>query len=1075
MADTDHTASIGVAVDPTQGEAGSKRFNVALDSMGKKAEETQRRVKGAMDNLGTAVNRGLTPFEKASALMSRYSLSTLSALRALGPFAGETVRMAEGLERASARMERMAYQQGQTARGQVSLNQAFREGTLRAATHEAALAHLTESQVAFSNAQKLANNLTSEAAIAAQNVTQAKLRYTDAERNLSAASTDTRRAWIELEKAQRAVSAAENDAASTVSALTAAKALLATKSREVAEAERLEQDARAGATAGMTGMIAVVGGVIAILAVLVVTIEAVKKAWDFVRDSMKAAASEQSARLTFQNLIGDAKLANEQFERLRDFWKETGLFNLDELQRAVEQFNLLGATAKNSVTYTEALAAGAAHVGSTVGKMAQAFETLMIGRIQRPTLEAKAIIAALAADTGRSLEQVGVALRKHEFTAEQLAHAIENAAKAEGIWGNAIARRQQTYEGQLARLRAQWEAFKQSFGAPVIDALTGILTRWNITLGDGESLAQKWGMTFSDWIDRSAQLLEKLVGVFGKVKSTMTGFWDDLVQGWHDIGNRAQGLTGASGVSGDVGVSVASGSAEGTLPAKPDAGTNNWLKFRDPSASRGNNSGWTQIKTDAQIIADYWSQASQIQGEVSNATEKERRLLELTLSTSKELYDPSNFNPYYNALGALIAKEAEHERAMHTMEERIKVGAATAAQAWQYGIQKAVDAWGNGLQQIAELAGNVVNRIADGLTQGFTDWITGAKSAKDAFRDMAVSMLRDIAQMIIRMLILKAISSALGYFGVATPTVQYSSAIGPAYASGGATRGYPHMAMLGERGQEFVFNTSATRNAGIDRLYRAQAAFERGGFNPEPTGTEIPVEPDLNFPSGPDLGTQGQPGNFHGGWDVPMAGTPRQFLPSSGQYNPQVWNPFMQIGSTNVYGGEYRGLVYGPNQSGGEGWHTVFTPGSLSGVLAGRGTTGGGAGWTAPGNFMGQAGLHHTGGVVGVDPTVMRLVDMRIFANARRMHNGGVVGDEVPIIAKRGERVVTEAAWQGRGGPTTNITQLTIMTNHYAADGSTTSSQKGSDSDSEALAREIQPFIDRRIQFHQRDKGFFRK
>jgi len=39
-----------------------------------------------------------------------------------------------------------------------------------------------------------------------------------------------------------------------------------------------------------------------------------------------------------------------------------------------------------------------------------------------------------------------------------------------------------------------------------------------------------------------------------------------------------------------------------------------------------------------------------------------------------------------------------------------------------------------------------------------------------------------------------------------------------------------------------------------------------------------------------------------------------------------------------------------------------------------------------------------------------RAVDVQAFAGARRMHGGGIVGDEVPIIAKRGEVV----GWPGQ-------------------------------------------------------------
>lgn len=49
----------------------------------------------------------------------------------------------------------------------------------------------------------------------------------------------------------------------------------------------------------------------------------------------------------------------------------------------------------------------------------------------------------------------------------------------------------------------------------------------------------------------------------------------------------------------------------------------------------------------------------------------------------------------------------------------------------------------------------------------------------------------------------------------------------------------------------------------------------------------------------------------------------------------------------------------------------------------------------------------HTGGVIGGDGLASRHVDPAVFAGAHTFHGGGVIGNEVPIIAKRGETVFT--------------------------------------------------------------------
>lgn len=49
----------------------------------------------------------------------------------------------------------------------------------------------------------------------------------------------------------------------------------------------------------------------------------------------------------------------------------------------------------------------------------------------------------------------------------------------------------------------------------------------------------------------------------------------------------------------------------------------------------------------------------------------------------------------------------------------------------------------------------------------------------------------------------------------------------------------------------------------------------------------------------------------------------------------------------------------------------------------------------------------HTGGVIGSDRLSNRHVSTSVFDNAPRFHTGGVIGNEVPIIAKQGETVFT--------------------------------------------------------------------
>ncbi|MDI2110481.1 MULTISPECIES: hypothetical protein [Bradyrhizobium] len=92
----------------------------------------------------------------------------------------------------------------------------------------------------------------------------------------------------------------------------------------------------------------------------------------------------------------------------------------------------------------------------------------------------------------------------------------------------------------------------------------------------------------------------------------------------------------------------------------------------------------------------------------------------------------------------------------------------------------------------------------------------------------------------------------------------------------------------------------------------------------------------------------------------------------------------------------------------------------------------GGAGATSSTGFSGGlGGLYHTGGIIGSEPTSMRYVHGAYFDDAPRFHTGGIAGNEVPIIAQRGEGVFTpgQMAALGAGAGGGRSPQVTI--NNY--------------------------------------------
>jgi hypothetical protein len=117
----------------------------------------------------------------------------------------------------------------------------------------------------------------------------------------------------------------------------------------------------------------------------------------------------------------------------------------------------------------------------------------------------------------------------------------------------------------------------------------------------------------------------------------------------------------------------------------------------------------------------------------------------------------------------------------------------------------------------------------------------------------------------------------------------------------------------------------------------------------------------------------------------------------------------------------------GDATSGAGGWLSkLFSSGSgvagaAGGAAAGAGTV---AGSSSEGIGLALGALYHGGGVVG-SSGMSRVVDLSVFRDAQRFHSGGTVlsRDEIPIIAQRGEKIVSLA--QQRTEATQKMAQKT--------------------------------------------------
>lgn len=98
-------------------------------------------------------------------------------------------------------------------------------------------------------------------------------------------------------------------------------------------------------------------------------------------------------------------------------------------------------------------------------------------------------------------------------------------------------------------------------------------------------------------------------------------------------------------------------------------------------------------------------------------------------------------------------------------------------------------------------------------------------------------------------------------------------------------------------------------------------------------------------------------------------------------------------------------------------------------------------------SYLGFA-MAHSGGVVGADNLASKSVNPAVFIGAPKFHSGGLVGDEVPIIAKRGETIFTKGQMQALGGELNRKTPVNVNVNvHNNASGTKAYATSSQDND----------------------------
>jgi Tape measure protein len=195
-----------------------------------------------------------------------------------------------------------------------------------------------------------------------------------------------------------------------------------------------------------------------------------------------------------------------------------------------------------------------------------------------------------------------------------------------------------------------------------------------------------------------------------------------------------------------------------------------------PPARGGSGGGGkdTNYKTDYDLLLKMREEMQKVDdmasaGLVTDA-ERARRTADIESQTLKKLEDPLGSVAKYGAglnlqLNQYRVFQAEKLRIAKQTDQAIADGTATAMDAVKRGIEKAIGALDTWQTQLEKFSGEAINNLTSGVVGLFDAFVSGSKSAGQAFREFASQFLKQIADMILKLVIANLLKKALESFG----------------------------------------------------------------------------------------------------------------------------------------------------------------------------------------------------------------------------------------------------------------------------------------------------------------------
>lgn len=173
--------------------------------------------------------------------------------------------------------------------------------------------------------------------------------------------------------------------------------------------------------------------------------------------------------------------------------------------------------------------------------------------------------------------------------------------------------------------------------------------------------------------------------------------------------------------------------------------------------------------------------------------------MDATIANLEKLKKAGAISAETYSRGVAKAKE-EYAAAVDSMTEKAK----KAAEDQMTALQRLAAQWTDVAKRVDELTVGVANSVASNMTTAITGMIDGTKSAKEAFADMAASIVNDILKMTTQMLVQYALGQAMGWF---------TGGAGGAAAAVGSAAVNHDGGVIGEAGPTRTVNLGAFQGA----------------------------------------------------------------------------------------------------------------------------------------------------------------------------------------------------------------------------------------------------------------------